>query len=204
MAQSGETIVNPRTGQTMTFRQTARDTGGRLLQIDCNNAPHGPREPEHIHPFQESRMEVFSGALRVSSGGVERVVGPGEVMTIPPRTPHHFWVEGDATAQYRQEFRPALHIEQFFETLFGLARDGRLDERGMPLPLQLAVMVREFGDEIRPTSLPWPVLRLLALLLEPLARWRGYRAVYPQYSGAVPTPTFGESVHSRSSGASRG
>jgi quercetin dioxygenase-like cupin family protein len=198
MAHAGETIVNPRTGQTMTFRQTAGDTGGRLLQIDCSSAPHGPREPEHIHPFQESRMEVFSGALRVRSGGTERVIGPGEVIVIPPRMPHHFWVEGDATAQYRQEFRPALRIERFFETLFGLARDGWLDKNGMPALLQLAVLVTEFGDEIRPTRPWWPLLRLLAMLLGPLARWRGYRAVYPQYSGISPASTPGVTAPARS------
>jgi hypothetical protein len=63
----------------------------------------------------------------------------------------HFWVEGDAPAQYRVKFRPALRIKLFVETLFGLARDGRLDKKGMSALLQLAVLVRQFGDEIRPT-----------------------------------------------------
>ena len=183
MARAGETIVNPRSGQTMTFRQTAEDTGGALLQVDCSSAPHGPREPEHIHPQQESRFAVRSGALRVRIGGREQVVGPGQVAVIPPRTPHSFWVEGDAPAQYRQEFRPALRSELFFETYFGLARGGRLDAEGMPAPLQLAVLVRAFSAEIRPIRPPWPVLWLLAVVLGPLAHWRGYRAVYPRYSG---------------------
>lgn len=182
MARAGEMIVNPRTGQTMTFRQTAGDTGGRLLQLDCTSVPQGPREPEHLHPQQESRFAVRSGALRVRIGGREQVVGPGQVAVIPPRTPHTFWVEGDSLAQYRQEFRPALRSELFFETLFGLAREGRLDAEGMPVPLQLTVLVRAFGNEIRPTRPPWPLLWLLAVVLAPLAHWRGYRAVYPRYS----------------------
>ena len=180
MARTGETIVNPRTGQTMTFRQTAGDTGGALLQLDCTSTPHGPREPAHIHPYQESRMAVHAGALRVRIGTTERVIGPGQEVVIPPRVPHSFWVEGDAPARYRQEFRPALRSELFFETLFSLARAGQLDARGMPSPLQLAVLVPAFGDEIRPTRPPWPLLRLLAALLGPLAHWRGYHAVYAQ------------------------
>jgi len=31
-----------------------------------------------------------------------------------------------------QEFRPALKIDKFFETLFGLAREDKLNERGRP------------------------------------------------------------------------
>ena len=46
----------------------------------------------------------------------------------------------------------------------------------MPKSLQLAVMVPEFGDEIRTVRPPWAVLRVLTTVLGPLARARGYRA----------------------------
>ena len=46
----------------------------------------------------------------------------------------------------------------------------------MPPPLQLAEMVREFGEEIQPVSPPWPLLRMLSAVLAPIARLRGYRA----------------------------
>jgi hypothetical protein len=45
----------------------------------------------------------------------------------------------------------------------------------MPGPLQLAVLIPEFEDELRPLSPPWPVLKALAVALGPLARARGYR-----------------------------
>ena len=74
-----------------------------------------------------------------------------------------------------QFFEPALETVAFFETLFALAAADELDRNGMPRPLQLALMVPEFGDEIRPVSPPWPILRVLAVVLGPLARARGYR-----------------------------
>ena len=188
MAHVDATIVNPRTGQTMIFRHTARATNGRLLQIECFSDPHGPTEPEHVHPLQESRCEMLSGALTFRIGGVERVVQAGEVVTIPAKVRHYFWNDGDEVAHYMQEFRPALRTELFFEILFGLARDGKLDDRGMPSPLQLAVLVPAFGEEIRPISPPWPLIRVVSWLLGPLARLRGYRSVYPQYSAASPGP----------------
>jgi hypothetical protein len=42
--------------------------------------------------------------------------------------------------------------------------------------LQLALMVPELGDELRPVSPPWPLLPTLSAILAPIARRRGYRA----------------------------
>jgi quercetin dioxygenase-like cupin family protein len=186
MAHTSLNISNPRTGQQMTFLQTARDTGGALLQVETINPPNRAPEPEHVHPRQESRAEVLEGALHFSVQGATRVLTAGEKLTIPANTPHYFWNEGPGDARAIQEFRPALSIEDFFTTWFGLARDGKIDERGMPSLLQLAVLMPAFGDEIRPTSPPWPLLRALGWVLGPLARIRGYRSVYPQYQAEVP------------------
>jgi len=95
---------------------------------------------------------------------------------VPPNTPHRFWNDGVEDAHSVQFFRPALDIASFFETIFALAQQGKLDAKGMPRPMQLAVMVPEFGDEIRPVSPPWPLLRAVTAVLGPIARMRGHRA----------------------------
>jgi hypothetical protein len=46
----------------------------------------------------------------------------------------------------------------------------------MPKLLPLVTRVRQFGDEIRPVSPPWLLLRTIAVLLTPLARGRNYTA----------------------------
>ena len=170
---TGDTIVNPRTGQTMIFRQTAADTGGELLRIECLHEPGGGREPVHTHPAQTSRFEVLAGRLGFSVDGTESFAGPGEVVSIPPRVRHAFWVAGDERAHYVQEFRPALDSERFFRTLFALAEAGKLDDSGMPTTLALPRLVGSMGQAIRPVSPPWPLLRVLAWALSPLARVRG-------------------------------
>ena len=149
-----------------------------LLEIQTVNPPESVREVEHVHPRQESGARVTLGSLRFSIDGVERTVGPGESITIPPGTPHHFWNDGDSDAHAVQWFRPALKTRAFFDTYFALARDGKVDERGMPPLLQLAVMIPEFSDEIRVTRPPWSVQRAIAALLGPVARRRGYRGEY--------------------------
>jgi quercetin dioxygenase-like cupin family protein len=174
--RSDQEIHNPRTGQRMRFRQTAEETEGSLLRIESVNPPTGVAEPEHIHPHQESRAEVVAGTLRFVVEGEERRLGPGDAITIPAGTPHYFVNDGEDDAVSIQEFRPALHTADFFKALFALAGRGKLDDRGMPSLLTLALVGPLFANEIRATSPPWPVQRVAFTLLAPIARLRGYTA----------------------------
>jgi quercetin dioxygenase-like cupin family protein len=146
-----------------------------LLRVDSVNPPSAEREPVHVHPKQESGAEVVAGSLVFEVAGERRELGAGDTIRVPANKPHRFWNEGSEDARSIQFFRPALDIASFFETLFALAQQGKLDEKGMPRPLQLAVMVPEFGEEIRPVSPPWPILRIFTGALAPIARLRGYR-----------------------------
>jgi mannose-6-phosphate isomerase-like protein (cupin superfamily) len=176
MGQTEEEIRNPRTGQRMRFLQTAADTDGALLRIESVNPPTAVAEPVHVHPLQESRAEVIAGTLRFVVDDEERRLGPGEAITIPAGTPHHFVNDGEEDAVAIQEFRPALRTADFFKALFDLAERGQLDERGMPSLLRLAVLAPVFADEIRVVSPPWPVQRAAFALMAPIARLRGYTA----------------------------
>jgi quercetin dioxygenase-like cupin family protein len=172
MPHEGQQITNPRTGQRMTFIEL-RD---EQLRVDSVNPPTAEREPVHVHPKQESGAEVVSGSLVFEVAGEQRRLGVGETIRVAANTPHRFWNDGSEDACSIQFFRPALDIASFFETMCALSQQDKLDAKGMPRPLQLAVMVPEFGDEIRPASPPWPILRALAAVLHPIARLRGYRA----------------------------
>ena len=172
MASLEREIFNPRTRQRMKFIELRPE----LLRIESSNPATAEREPVHVHPKQTSGAEVTSGSLTFEIEGSERRVAAGESISVPPDTPHRFWNSGNETARSIQFFEPALETAAFFETLFALAADGKVDSKGMPHLLQLAVMVPEFANEIRPVSPPWPVLRALAAVLTPLARARGYQS----------------------------
>lgn len=178
MATSGSEIANSRTGQRTIFLQTAHETNNALLRIETFHAAHGLAEPEHIHPVQQSSCEVLAGSLRFCINGKEQSIGPGQVVCIPPGTPHYFWNDGDDEAHALQEFRPALNIEDFFATYFALARDEKLNRAGLPNLLQLGVLMQEYDEAIRVTKPPRFVQQLLKWILGPLGRWCGYRGVY--------------------------
>src|SRR3981081_3252677 len=64
MAYSGQIIENPVSGERITFRKTAADTGGELLEFDIELTPDGHVPGMHVHPAQEGRFGIVSGAGR--------------------------------------------------------------------------------------------------------------------------------------------
>lgn len=166
-------IDNPRTAQRMRFITDREDR--ELLRIECWSAPSGEREPEHVHAGQESRIGVLGGNLVVRIRDEERRLDPGHEVIIPAGLPHRFWNEADTSAHYIHEFRPALRMRELFEVLFRLSNEEKLDESGMPSPLALAVLVPSFSREIRPRTASWPLIRLMAVGLRPIAFAPGLR-----------------------------
>ncbi len=166
-------IFNPHTGQRMRF-VTERDDR-ELLRIECWSDPNGDREPEHVHAAQESRIVMIDGELIVRIRDRERRLLSGDEAVIDAGVRHRFWNEADTRAHYGQEFRPALRMRELFEVMFRLAEEGKLDDHGMPSATALAVLVPAFSREIRPTTPPWALLRVIAAALRPLAIARRLR-----------------------------
>ena len=178
MVKQGDKIINARTGQIMIFRKTAAETNGQLLEIECFSPPTAVKEPEHIHPFQENIFKIISGSCVFDVDGKEQTVGAGETISIPPKVKHHFWNSGDTTAHYMQEFRPALHIDEFFETFFALSQDGKLNEKGIPNFFHVSLIALKHQEEIRLTKPPWALQLLTYWTLAPFGYLMGYRSNY--------------------------
>ena len=178
-------LVHPVTGERIVFRKRSRDTGGELLEMMLYLAPKGFIAAPHVHPNQEERFEVGGAAVMFRVAGKERLYQPGEVAVVPPGTPHVWWNPSAEEAGTLVQFRPALDTETFFETFFGLARDGKVGRNGLPNALQMMVLARAYRREM---ALPRPrqaILGPIAAVLAPLARARGYRGRYDRYSGPL-------------------
>jgi quercetin dioxygenase-like cupin family protein len=143
---------------------------------------------EHMHPALVERFSVEDGELTVLLDGRKSVLGAGEQAEIQPGVWHDWWNEGDSTATVRVEITPGERFVHLIETLFGLAREGHVTKRGMPHPLQLALLATEFSDIIVFRKPPTAVQRPLFGILAPLARRRGYRATYPSLSRTTLAP----------------
>jgi hypothetical protein len=140
-----------------------------LLETESFNPKSDMREPIHIHPKQEGSAKVISGKLHFLINGKEQIIGSGEKITVPAGIPHCFWNEDDIVAHSIQHFSPAFHIDEFFESFFDLAKDGKLSDKGMPSFLQLPSMGLKHKNEIRVTRPPWAIQLLTYWLLAPVS-----------------------------------
>jgi mannose-6-phosphate isomerase-like protein (cupin superfamily) len=191
MIRAGDSIENPVTGERLIFHQTSADTRGERVVFETVVQPHGFVAAAHVHPFQEERFHVLAGTVGFRVGRKRFEAGEGERLVVPLGTAHKFWNAGDEVARFLCEVRPALQFEQLIETMFGLAAAGRTNRKGMPNPLQLAVVAHHHFDDVRLPFPPAPVQRLGLALGAPLGRLIGYQ---PTFAPNLMPPSFAQAA----------
>jgi cupin domain len=158
---------------------------GELLRLQWRARPGG-EVAEHIHPLQEERFEVTEGKLTVSVEGREATCPAGETAAVAAGKRHFFANRGSEPVTAILELRPALRMENVFEALAGMAREGKTGSDGLPRnPLLLAAFAWEFHNEIRGPRPPYAFQRLILPPLAALARSLGYRGHQPHYSAQI-------------------
>jgi quercetin dioxygenase-like cupin family protein len=172
MAFSGQVLDNPISGERFTFVKTAADTDGEALVVDLELSPNGHVPGAHVHPFQEERFEITKGTMKFRKGLRVITARAGDTVVVPPRTVHRFQNVGGGPAHARVEVRPALRMEELFETAVALAREGRTTATGTPRPLDLALFMGEFESEVAAPLVPAATVRAVMAPLVWLARRR--------------------------------
>jgi mannose-6-phosphate isomerase-like protein (cupin superfamily) len=185
MAYAGQIISNPVSGEEIEFIRTAADTDGELLELELRLSPDGKVPGAHVHPHQEERFEVLEGRMRFRMGLKTIEAGPGDVVTVPAGKVHKFANAGDTTAVVNVQVTPALEMERLLETAAQLAEEGRVLASGMPKPLELALFVREFKDEVRGPGSPGALQRAALAPLAAIARLRGLNQRYAPHRVAT-------------------
>lgn len=181
------TITNPETGERIEFGPSTDER----LRFDYTLEPGGYAvgRIDHVHPRQTESFAIRSGQLGVRLDGDEWTATPGTRFAIPPGTPHTVWNDGPDEMRATVEIRPPLDIARFFETMYGLASEGRTVRWGLPRPLQLLVVADAFRDELVFARIPRTVQRLVTGTLAPIGRLVGLRARYSRFEGRIPAPS---------------
>jgi mannose-6-phosphate isomerase-like protein (cupin superfamily) len=183
MANRGLILDNPLSGERFFFRETATDTDGERLVFELELPPGGRVPGGHVHPSQEERFDVLNGTMRFRKGMRRVTAESGDSVVVPAGTSHRFANVGGDTARIRVEVRPALEMERLFETVAALARERRTFANGMPKPLELALFMRRFDDEVRAPFAP----DLVRIVTSPLA-WIGRRRGVDRRHGLADLP----------------
>jgi mannose-6-phosphate isomerase-like protein (cupin superfamily) len=124
------------------YLRTGADTGGQLHEQRVEYLPGAPFPPEHLHPDQDEHFEVESGEMLFVIAGREHLIGPGEVIDIPRRTPHRARnASRSLSAVVRWETRPALRTGEFFSSAARLGPERAL--------LDSALLAHEYRDVFR-------------------------------------------------------
>jgi mannose-6-phosphate isomerase-like protein (cupin superfamily) len=159
MITKGQTLVNPVTGERMTFLETSAETDGEYVRIELHAEPQAFVAAAHVHPAQVETFEVVSGTLgaKVAGKGIEAQAR--DVLVVEPGQAHKWWNAGEGNLVFRCELRPALRFESLIETMFALAAAGKTNKKGLPNPFRLAVIARAHFDTVRLPFPPAPLQR---------------------------------------------
>jgi len=184
----GEVLVNPITGEQAVILERPWDNPEGRATAELTALVGARVVGEHLHPALVERFTVLEGELTVKRDGQTSVLRQGDTAVVEAGVWHDWWNASDRDVRVRVEVTPGERFVHMIETLFGLARLGHTDANGMPFPLQLALIAREFSDVIVFRSPPLALQRALFGVMAPIARMRGYRATYPQLSRIVLAP----------------
>jgi mannose-6-phosphate isomerase-like protein (cupin superfamily) len=183
-------------GQRARLLTLPAETEGRSFVLEYINRPHAGEfaVPPHQHPSYTETFEILRGQARYRRGGEELSANPGDQIVLPAGLVHvHPWSVSDEELHVRQTAvadppdLPGLTASlQAAITIFGLATAGRVNRRGLPNVLQLAVLAETTMPATFLAGPPIPLQRWLFSTLAGLGRALGYRAAYPEF-GILPT-----------------
>jgi mannose-6-phosphate isomerase-like protein (cupin superfamily) len=181
---AGAWLYNPVTGEIARIGKT----DGRRMEVDLWLQPGAALAREHVHDRFVERFEVLAGEVAMRLAGAERVARPGDgVVDVPAGTLHDWWNAGTGVARVRVEVeatpsapgRPAARFVAMIEAMWSLGALGHVNRQGLPKPLWLAAVAREFRDVIRFPGLAGALLAPVAAM----ARRTGHDPLAPELHG---------------------
>lgn len=191
---------NPATGEIA--HVVSADAAGRWIEVDLWLQPGAAVARAHIHDQFVERFHVRAGEVGFDIGGRERIARAGDPASeVPAGSVHDWWNTGAAVALVRVEVeatptapgRPADRFVSMIEALWSLGALGRVDAKGLPDPLWLAAIAREYRDVIRFVNPPAIVQSALFGPLAAIARRTRRDPLAPELHGrtsacAIPDP----------------
>lgn len=197
---AGGWLHNPATGELAHL--VSADADGRRIEVDLWLQPGAAVAGAHIHEHFIERFLVHEGEVGFQVAGSERTVRAGDALVeVPAGAVHDWWNGGDGIAHVRVEVaatdkapgQPAARFASMIEALWSLGALGRVNAKGLPDPLWLAAIAREYSDAIRFVKPPALVQTLLFGPLAAIAHRTGRDPLAPELHGlagacAIPEP----------------
>jgi mannose-6-phosphate isomerase-like protein (cupin superfamily) len=177
------TIENPVTGERVKFLATAKETNGEYVRIRNETAAGAPGVVLHYHLTYTEAFKVLEGSLDMCVGSKEnhRVLTEDESAYVPLNTVHRFWNSSTEPVVFEVEIRPARNFEKSLRAAFGLAEDGKTNDKGVPKNILELALIYEHSESYI-VDMPLFLQKAIFEALARIARWRGYDPEFSKYT----------------------
>jgi uncharacterized RmlC-like cupin family protein len=155
MAKPGEILNVPRWGRKLQFKTTASQTKGKVMEAEIHLKPGAGQAAEHIHENTHERYTVLSGTMRAKLDGKFVRLKAGDVLDIPPGTPHiNPYNNSRADASVQLWLSPENGYEEFLELMYHVASVDKLSRKKDLNPVQYATIGERVPAVDYLTSMP--------------------------------------------------
>ena len=166
---AARTIENPIIKDKVTFLETAAETRGKRTLVQVELAPGGGNQL-HFHKSFDETFIVVEGILGIQLGREVHNLAVDETATAPAGSLHRFFNPSTTeSVVFKVLLQPgSAGFEKTIQVAYGLARDGRTTNKGVPKNLYHMALIVKWSDTNIPGLFSW---------LEPVLRWIAKRAV---------------------------
>lgn len=176
------TIYNPVIRDSVTFLNTAEETGGAFTEVAVTLMPGGGT-PLHFHKILTERFEVISGTLSVIAGKKLHKLQAHDACTVLPGTRHRFFNAGSEPVVFHTIISPGSEgFERSLRILYGLAADGLTNTKAMPRSLTHLAVIAAISD-MHTTGVTGMLAPLLHKKVQKAKESGEYEALISRYCG---------------------
>jgi mannose-6-phosphate isomerase-like protein (cupin superfamily) len=187
MKQLSRTITNPIIGDTVTFLETAEETGGKYCRVKVLLQPGGGN-PLHYHTTFTEHFETIKGTLNVQIGEDTLALKAGQAYLIKEKVVHRFYNESPYPVEFYCTITPARQFESLLRLAYGLAHDNKISPKnGMPKNLFQAAIMFQFGESYLP-NIPIGLQKTVFGILAKIGVWLGYKKALEKYYKGIIEP----------------
>ena len=146
-----------------TFEKYGRETNGEYTLLTVGVAPGGANAA-HWHGSYSETFTAEIGQVGVYTESMGKIMlSPGETLTVTPGEVHYFFNPGEEDVEMKIKLHPAREgFEKAVYILYGLARDGKSANGGIPYNFMYSAIVFTMSDM-------WPS-GLAGLILTPIMK----------------------------------
>lgn len=159
---------NPVLGIRTEFVELFEETNGTRTVAESVVQP-GKGVPLHYHLDCTEYYEVLDGELKLQLGKEIKTLRKGDYLLVPQKANHRYFNTSDTPVKFKAVIQPGNFGSQLLiSSLNGLARDGRVNKKGLPK----SWLVFGYLSVVAGSNIPG-----IMSVLQPLLNWLYKKAV---------------------------